>query len=118
MTTLTRTGYLVDTGPIQEIKKELTVRPIVNGDLDFLHRLSKFSNQLRMESAFPDSMELLNLENLNMTSDQNQLKLIPDLQDNSGMPHTKMKHSEQLLKQGMASFLYHVAMAKRRYPWP
>ena len=32
MTTLTRTGYLVDTGPIQEIKKELTVRPIVNGD--------------------------------------------------------------------------------------
>ena len=86
--------------------------------LDFLHRLSKFSNQLRMESVFPDSMELLNLENLNMTSDQNQLKLTHDLQDNSGMPHTKMKHSEQLLKQGMASFLYHVAMAKRRYPWP
>ena len=35
MTTLTRTGYLVDTGPIQEIKKELTVRPIVNGDFGF-----------------------------------------------------------------------------------
>ena len=32
---LTRTGYLVDAGPIQEIKKELTVRPIVNGDFGF-----------------------------------------------------------------------------------
>ena len=85
---------------------------------DFLHRLSKFSNQLRMESAFPDSMELLNLENLNMTSDQNLSEFKLSSQDNFGMLHTKMKHSEQLLKQGMASFLYHVAMAKRRYPWP
>jgi hypothetical protein len=35
MTTLTRTGYLVNAGPIQEIKKELTVRPVVNGDFGF-----------------------------------------------------------------------------------
>ena len=35
MTTLTRSGYLVSVGPIQEIKKELTVRPIVNGDYGF-----------------------------------------------------------------------------------
>lgn len=35
MSMLTRTGYLVDAGPIQEIKKELTVRPIVNGDFGF-----------------------------------------------------------------------------------
>src|SRR6056300_903975 len=32
---LTRTGYLVTEGPIQEIKKELTVRPQVNGDYGF-----------------------------------------------------------------------------------
>jgi hypothetical protein len=32
---LTRTGYLVNEGPIQEIKKDLTVRPIVNGDFGF-----------------------------------------------------------------------------------
>ena len=32
---LTRTGYLVNGGPIQEIKKDLTVRPIVNGDFGF-----------------------------------------------------------------------------------
>ena len=30
---LTRTGYLVTEGPITEIKKELTVRPQVNGGL-------------------------------------------------------------------------------------
>ena len=35
MTTLTRTGYLVNSGPIPEIKKELTVRPVVNGDYGF-----------------------------------------------------------------------------------
>ena len=32
---LTRTGYLVTDGPLAEIKKELTVRPIVNGDYGF-----------------------------------------------------------------------------------
>ena len=32
---LTRTGYLVNSGPITEIKKELTVRPVVNGDYGF-----------------------------------------------------------------------------------
>ena len=35
MTVLTRTGYLIDAGPIQEFKKELTVRPTVNGDFGF-----------------------------------------------------------------------------------
>jgi hypothetical protein len=32
---LTRTGYLVTDGPVTEIKKELTVRPVVNGDYGF-----------------------------------------------------------------------------------
>lgn len=32
---LTRTGYIIGEGPIQEIKKELTVRPIVNGEYGF-----------------------------------------------------------------------------------
>ena len=35
MSMLTRTGYLATEGPLQEIKKELTVRPIVNGDYWF-----------------------------------------------------------------------------------
>jgi superfamily II DNA or RNA helicase len=35
MTALTRTGYLIDSGPISEIKKELTVRAVVNGDYGF-----------------------------------------------------------------------------------
>jgi superfamily II DNA or RNA helicase len=32
---LTRSGYLVSEGPIQEIKKELTVRPIINNEFGF-----------------------------------------------------------------------------------
>ena len=32
---LTRTGYLITGVPVTEIKKELTVRPIVNGDYGF-----------------------------------------------------------------------------------
>jgi len=32
---LTRSGYLVSEGPLQEIKKELTVRPIVNNEFGF-----------------------------------------------------------------------------------
>jgi len=35
MSVLTRTGYLVSEGSLQEIKKELTVRPQVNGDYGF-----------------------------------------------------------------------------------
>ena len=41
---------------------------------DFLHRLLKFINQLRMESAFQDSTELLNLENPPRTDVPNLLR--------------------------------------------
>ena len=115
---LTRTGYIVTDGPIQEIKKELTVRPRSTETMDFLHHLSKFSDQLRMESAFQDSTELLKLENPKRIRDQNPPGSIPNLSDNLGILHTKMMPSEQQLKQGMVCFLYHAGMAKRRYPWP
>ena len=86
--------------------------------LDFLHRLSKFSDQLRMESVFQDSMELISLESPNKTNALNQPESRPSLWDNSEIQHIKMKHSQQQLKQGMVCFLYHVATVKRRYPWP
>jgi len=35
MKVLTRTGYLVEMGGLQDIKKELNVRPVVNGDYGF-----------------------------------------------------------------------------------
>jgi superfamily II DNA or RNA helicase len=35
MTVLTRTGYLIEAGPFQEIKKDLTVRPLVNNEYGF-----------------------------------------------------------------------------------
>jgi len=80
--------------------------------LDFLHRLSRFSDQLRMESAFQDSMEPLSLESLGKINAPNQPESRPNLWENSEILPTKMRHSQQQLKQGMASFLYHVAMAK------
>jgi hypothetical protein len=88
------------------------------GTMDFLHRLSRFSEQLRQESVFPDSMELLNLENPEKTRDQSQPVSIRSLLGNFEIPHTKTMHYEQQLKLATASFLYHVGTAKRRYPWP
>lgn len=87
------------------------------GTMDFLHRLSKFLDQQRMECVFPDSMEVLSLENPSTINDQNLPELEQSLLDNSEMPHTKTKLMQQQLKQGMVSFLYHAAMGKRRYPW-
>jgi len=86
--------------------------------LDFLHRLSKFSEQLKMECAFQDSTELLNLGSLKRIEDQNPHEFKQSSLDNSEMPHTKMKQCQLQLKQAMASFLYHVVTARRRFPWP
>ena len=50
---LTRTGYLATEGPLQEIKKELTVRPIVNGDYGFPPPpFNKPSNKFHMYYRF------------------------------------------------------------------
>jgi len=118
MTTLTRTGYLVDTGPIQEIKKELTVRPIVNGDFGFPPPPFKVFKPAKSGVCVPRFYGTSKLGEPKYDKRPEPTKINTRFAGQLGMPHTKMKHSEQLLKQGMASFLYHVAMAKRRYPWP
>ena len=115
---LTRTGYIVSGGPLQEIKRELTVRPIVNGDYGFPPPPFKVSDQLRMECAFQDSTELLRLETQRKTEDPNRLNQMPNLSVSSETQPIKMKHWQQQLKQGTVSFLYHVATVRRRYPWP
>jgi len=83
--------------------------------MDFLHRLSKFSDQLRMECVFPDSTELLNLENPKKIEDLNQFGSEQSSLELSETPLTKMKLSQQQLKQVTASFLYHVVTARRRF---
>jgi superfamily II DNA or RNA helicase len=52
--------------------------------MDFLPRLSKFLDQLRMESAFQDSMELISLENPRKTGDLSPPGSEPSLSDSSG----------------------------------
>ena len=115
---LTRTGYLVNSGPIPEIKKELTVRPVVNGDYGFPPPPFKVFRATKTGVCVPRFYELLNLENPKKTRDQSQPVSIPSLLGNFEIPHTKTMHYEQQLKLATASFLYHVGTAKRRYPWP
>ena len=83
---------------------------------DFLHRLSKFSEQLRTESVFLDSTELIKLENQNRIDVQNPQKAQPNSPDNSVTLHTKTKLLTPQLKQVMVSCLYHVGMGRRPYP--
>ena len=82
MGTLTRTGYVINGSDVSKIprqavivlgglKKELTVRPIVNADFGFPQPPSKFSDQLRMEYAFQDSTELIKLDRRSKTNDPN-----------------------------------------------
>ena len=117
MTVLTRTGYLVDAGPFQEIKKELTVRPIVNGDYGFPPPPFKVYRTTKNGIAFQDSTELLNLGKPFKIRDRNQPESEPGSQDSSETQHIKTRHSQQQFRQAMASFLYHVATGRRRYPW-
>ncbi len=114
---LTRTGYLVSEGPIQEIKKQLTVRPIVNGDYGFPPPPFKVLDQLRTESAFQDSMELLYLENPKKTKDQTQSKLESTSLVPSETQPTKMRRWPLLFKPVTESFRFPVDTGKQRYHW-
>src|SRR6056300_667563 len=114
---LTRTGYLVTEGPIAEIKKELTVRPQVNGDYGFPPPPSKFLEQLRMECAFQDSTELLGLENPRRTGAQNQPGLRLNLLDNSETPPIRTPHLLRLLVRVMEFSHSHAGMERPPYPW-
>jgi len=67
---------------------------------DFLPRLSKFLDQLRMESAFQDSTEPINLENPRKIRDPSPPGSEPSLSDSSETRHTKMMPSQQRLKAG------------------
>jgi hypothetical protein len=115
---LTRTGYLVNSGPIQEIKKELTVRPVVNGDYGFPPPPFKVFRPAKNGVCVPRFYGTSKLGEPKKIRDQSQPVSIPNLSDSLGILHTKMMHYEQQLKLAMASFLYHVGTAKRRYPWP
>ena len=84
---------------------------------DFLHRLLKFINQLRMESAFQDSTELLNLENPLMTDVPNPLRPEAHSPESSEMPPIKTKPLMLLSRRVMEFFRCHAGMARPPYPW-
>jgi hypothetical protein len=118
MTVLTRTGCLVSEGPLQEIKKELTVRAQVNGDYGFPPPPFKVFRPTKNGVCVPRFYGSAKLGEPKERQDDPNLHVSkPNLLDSSETPPTKMKHSQQPLKQVMASCLYHVAMGRRRYPW-
>ena len=118
MTVLTRTGYLVNGGPLQDIKKELTVRPIVNGDYGFPPPPFKFLKRLKMVYVSRASMASPNLGSPRRTKGLNQPGSKPDLLEPFVTQHTKMKHLLQLLRRVMAFSHFHVVLGRPPYPWP
>ena len=118
MTTLTRTGYLVNSGPIPEIKKELTVRPVVNGDYGFPPPPFKVFRATKTGVCVPRFYGTSKLGEPREDKRPSPPVSIRSLLGNFEIPHTKTMHYEQQLKLATASFLYHVGTVKRRYPWP
>jgi len=109
MTTLTRTGYLVSEGPIQEIKKELTVRPVVNGDYGFPPPPFKVFRATKTGVCVPRFYGTDKLgeprEDKRPEPTRIKTKFVGQLRDAT--------HQNEALtaaiKAGMVSFLYHVA---------
>ena len=102
---LTRSGYIVNNPP-PEIKKELTVRAIVNDDFGFPPPLSRYLDQLRMESAFQDITELVNWENPRKIRDLCLHEFLPDSMELSGTPPIRTPHLQRLLTQVTGSSVY------------
>ncbi len=117
MTTLTRTGYLVDTGPIQEIKKELTVRPIVNGDFGFPPPPFKVFRPTKNGVCVPRFYGTAKLGEPRQDKRPNQPESRPNLWENSEILPTKMRHSQQQLKQAWRPF-FTMRLWQTTYPWP
>ena len=88
---LTRTGYLVSEGPIQEIKKELTVRPVVNGDYGFPPPPFKVFRAGKNGVCVPRFYGTDKMGEPKRTRDQNPLKSKQDSSDNSVTPPIKTK---------------------------
>jgi len=117
MTVLTRTGLILES-PTPEIKKELTVRPLVNNEYGFPPPPFKVYRTAKSGICVPRFYGTGTIEEPTQDKRPAPPGPISSSLENSGMPHTRMKHTQQQLKQVTVYFLYHAAMGRRRYPWP
>jgi hypothetical protein len=114
---LTRSGYL--TGETPEIKKELTVRAVVNTEFGIFRRLPlRYSEKQKQVYVFPDFTVKKSLVKQKKIVVLSQLKYLVNLMENSVMKHIKMMLWQQQLNLGTAFSHFLVALGKRQYPWP
>jgi hypothetical protein len=85
---------------------------------DSLRRLFEFIANLRMECAFQDSTELLNLVSLEKIGAQNPSAPMSSSKVNYVTPRTKTKHWPRLFVQAMEFFRSRVDTERPRWPWP
>ena len=115
---LTRTGYFVRQGPIQEIKKELTVRPVVNGDYGFPPPPFKVFRAAKNGVCVPRFYGTDKMGEPKEDKRPEPTKIKTRFVGQLGMPHTKMKHSAAAIKAGHGVLSLPCGYGKRLYPWP
>ena len=114
MTVLTRTGLILESST-PEIKKELTVRPLVNNEYGFPPPPFKVYRTAKSGICVP---RFYGTDAIGPPKeDKRPPEPISSLQENSETPHIKTRHTRQQYKQVMASFLCRVATGRRPYPW-
>ena len=113
---LTRSGYL--TGETPEIKKELTVRAVVNTEFGFPPPPLRYSEKQKQVYVFPDFTVKKSLVKQKKIVVLSQLKYLVNLMENFVMKHIKMMLWQQQLNLGTAFSHFLAALGKRQYPWP
>src|SRR5210317_1351264 len=83
----------------------------------FLHRLSKYLERLRTESAFQDTLELVDLENPPVTGDPPPPARICDSSEPCETPPTKMRRLRRLCRRVTGSFRSHAGTARPPWRW-
>ena len=114
--TLTRSGYIVPDTP--EIKKALTVRPIVNADFGVAPPSFKVFRKAKSDYVYRDFMRKKSLVKRDTTPAPNHIKLIYHSEESYEMKRFKMWLSKKLSKLDMGFFRYLAVSVRRPYPWP
>jgi len=113
---LTRSGYL--TGETPEIKKELTVRAVVNTEFGFPPPPFKVFRKTKTGICVPRFYGEEKFGKAKKIVVLSQLKYLVNLMENFVMKHIKMMLWRQHSNLGTAFSHFLVALGKRQYPWP
>jgi len=113
---LTRSGYVIKDGPIQEIKKELTVRPIINNEFGFPPPPFRVYRTTKNGVCVP---RFYGTSRVGEPGEDKRPEPGPRLSllDNSETPPIRTPHLLRLLAQVMEFSRSHAGMERPPYPW-